>query len=451
MCVICFGAALVCGTVSAAEIGLTSVLYPEGKKVDVPISGTQRAPASQLSAVVENRAGQSNIRIKYNGLQPAVLFGGDFVSYVVWTVAPDGTVENLGGIANDGNVKGEATFSTGQRDFAMMINAEPILGVQTPGDLVVFFSGTPATKNVQPTGFTFGGLSTREGLLTREHESIAGMTYKVDKKNPLELIQAEKAIELLERFDAQQFDPATYEKATAAMLQAREAKGQAVIDSSQQVVILAGQALRKTVRMIEAEELAAVEAAATAERVALVGQASGMQLELVETRAELEATQTKLTQTEAQLKKMQSQSMRLSQQRQALNSQLQGAMGKMATGTKTERGYIVSLSGTAFGSGKSTLTTDAKYVLAKLSGMLLAMPGATLMIEGHTDSTGSDELNQKLSTARAQSVKTYLSEMGFAASKMNSRGYGPSNPVAPNDNAEGRAKNRRVDIVITGT
>ena len=149
-----------------------------------------------------------------------------------------------------------------------------------------------------------------------------------------------------------------------------------------------------------------MEAAATAERVALAGQASGMQLELVETRAELEATQAKLAQTEAQLSKMQSQSMRLANQQRALNSQLQGAMGKMATGTKTERGYIVSLSGTAFGSGKSTLTTDAKYVLAKLSGMLLAMPGAALVIEGHTDSTGSEELNQKLSTARADAAAT---------------------------------------------
>ncbi len=196
-------AALMCGTAFAAEIGLTSVLYPEGKKVDVPIAGTQRAPACELSAVVENRAGQSNIHIKYKGLQPAVLFGGDFVSYVLWTVSPDGTVENLGGIANDGSDKGEATFSTGQRDFAMMINAEPILGVRTPGDLVVFFSGTPSMKGAKPTGFTFGGLATREGLVTREHESIAGMTYKVDKKNPLQLIQAEKAIELLDRFDAQ--------------------------------------------------------------------------------------------------------------------------------------------------------------------------------------------------------------------------------------------------------
>ncbi len=210
--------------------------------------------------------------------------------------------------------------------------------------------------------------------------------------------------------------------------------------------------------MIEAEDAAAVEAAATAQRVALAGHASGLQqdlaktqVELRSTQAELRSTQAKLDQTEAQLRNTQSQSARLASQRQALNSQLQGAMGKMATGTKTERGYIVSLSGTAFGSGKSTLTTDAKYVLAKLSGMLLAMPDAGLLIEGHTDSTGSDELNQKLSTARAQSVKTYLSEMGFETSKMNSRGYGPSNPVAPNDNAEGRAKNRRVDIVITGT
>ena len=124
---------------------------------------------------------------------------------------------------------------------------------------------------------------------------------------------------------------------------------------------------------------------------------------------------------------------------------------KMASGMKTDRGYVVSLSGTAFPSGKSTLTTDAKYVLAKLSGMLLAHPESKMAVEGHTDSTGSEKLNLKLSLARAEAVKTFLTEMGVPDSRMKgAKGFGPEKPVAPNDTAEGRAKNRRVEIVLMG-
>ena len=84
------------GTALATDIGLTSVLYPEGKSVDVPISGTQRAPAATLSAKVKYQAGQSEIVITQKNLVPAVLFGGDIVSYVVWAVSTDGNFENLG-------------------------------------------------------------------------------------------------------------------------------------------------------------------------------------------------------------------------------------------------------------------------------------------------------------------------------------------------------------------
>jgi outer membrane protein OmpA-like peptidoglycan-associated protein len=449
---------LVGGTALAAEIGLTSVLYPEGKKVDVPIAGTQRAPASELTAKVQHQAGQSSIDIKYKGLQPAVLFGGDFVSYVLWAVAPNGNVENLGGIANDGAPQGSAWYTTATRDFAMMITAEPIVTARTPGDLVVFFSGTPATKGVKPTGFTFGGLSTREGLVTRDKESIAGMSYTADKKNPVILIQAEKAIELLDRFDAKSYDADAYGKATAAIGEARETKGKKQADASKRAIELAGQALSKTGEMMKAEAEAAKEAEAVAERQALAGESAKLIAELESTRGkltqsemQLRATRGQLEGTQAKLRSAEAKSAQLSAQSGALEDQLKGALGQMASGMKTDRGYVVSLSGTAFASGKSSLTTDAKYVLAKLSGMLLAHPETKVAAEGHTDSTGGAELNRKLSLARAEAVKTFLHEMGVPEPRMKgAKGFGPDKPVAPNDTAEGRAKNRRVEIVLMG-
>jgi len=438
-------AVMAVGMASAADIGLTSVLYPDGKSIAVPIAGTQRAPAAQLSARVAHRVGQSSVEIQYKNLPPAVLFGGDMVSYVVWAVVPDGSVENLGGIANDGAPKGTARYATARREFALMITAEPIMTVRTPGDLVVFFSGTPAAKDVRPTGFTFGGLSEREGLVSHENDSIAGMTYKQDKKNPLPLIQAEKAMELLDRFDARDFDPDTYDGAMAALTEARDLKGKEQLDAANRSVVLAGQALNRTAQMMEAEQ----EAVRAAEKRALTAQASDLAGDLGAVVAKLEATEANLMRTEAELAKARTDRAKLTRQYDAMNDQLTGALGQMATGTKTDRGYVVSLSGVAFQSGKSELSTEAKYVLAKLSGTILVFPDMTLSAEGHTDSTGSEDFNRELSLARAEAVARFLKEMGVTGSRVTARGFGPDQPIAPNDTPEGRARNRRVDIVMT--
>ena len=421
--------------------GLTSVLYPDGPQIAVPISGTQRAPAAQISAKVKHQSGQSAIEIQYAQLPPAVLFGGDIVVYVVWTVAPDGTVENLGGIANSVD-KGTASFSTAKREFALMITAEPIVTVPTPGELVVFFSGTPAAKDVKPTGFTFGGLSDRKGLIKSATDSIAGTSYKPDKKNPLELIQAEKAVELLNRFDAKKYDAATYDKAVSSLAEAREAKGQKQMDASKVTVTLAGQALVKTVQMKEAEAASKQAAESAASK-------QNLSASLETTQAELATATAALAAAQAEVKSLSAKNAALSGQQKSLDQTLTGALGQMASGTKTDRGYVVSLSGVAFQSGQSQLSTEAKYVLAKLSGMLLAFPAMTMSVEGHTDSTGSDEANRKLSQARAEAVVTFISEMGVPKSSMTATGFGPDKPVAPNDTEGGRAKNRRVDIVLS--
>ena len=431
------------GTAFAGDVGLTSVLYPEGKKVDVPMAGTQRAPAAELSAEVKHESGQSSIEIRYKHLQAAVLFGGDIVSYAVWAISPDGTFENIGGIAND-EATGVATYSTAKRDFALMITAEPIVMVRTPGELVVFFSGTPMRKDVQPTGFTFGGLSDRQGHIKSERDSIAGMSYEVDKKNPLALIQATKAVELMDRFEAKKFDASTYDEAQAVFAEARDAKGQKRLDASKRTITLAGQALSKTVQMMEAAKAAEAQAA----KKALAGQASDLEAQLVAVTATLQATEKKLAGTESELAQARVTNAKLTKKQEAITERLTNALGKMASGAKTDRGYVVSLSGVAFATGESALNTEGKYVLAKLSGVMLAFDDVNLSIEGHTDSTGGDEANRKLSLARADSVRAFLAEMGVPASIMTTQGFGPEKPLMPNDTPEGRARNRRVEIVM---
>jgi len=92
----------------------------------------------------------------------------------------------------------------------------------------------------------------------------------------------------------------------------------------------------------------------------------------------------------------------------------------------------------------------AREKLAKISGIVLAHPSLKLEVEGHTDSVGSDEYNQRLSENRANSVRDFLIREGINSSSIAARGFGESQPVATNDTAAGRQQNRRVELVVSG-
>jgi OmpA-OmpF porin, OOP family len=116
-----------------------------------------------------------------------------------------------------------------------------------------------------------------------------------------------------------------------------------------------------------------------------------------------------------------------------------------ATGTN-----IVSLDGTHFDFDKSTLRPAAITKLDAAVKIMNDNPGIEINIEGHTDSVGSDAYNEKLSERRAAAVRAYLVREGIDDSRLNSIGYGESRPEASNDTAEGRAQNRRVDLIVAG-
>ena len=103
-----------------------------------------------------------------------------------------------------------------------------------------------------------------------------------------------------------------------------------------------------------------------------------------------------------------------------------------------------------FDTGKADLRSNAREALAKLSGIVLNYPTLHLNVEGHTDSTGTVEFNQKLSEMRANNVRDYLVTQGLTADSLTAQGFGPSDPIADNKTAAGRQKNRRVEIVVSG-
>jgi outer membrane protein OmpA-like peptidoglycan-associated protein len=110
---------------------------------------------------------------------------------------------------------------------------------------------------------------------------------------------------------------------------------------------------------------------------------------------------------------------------------------------------VISLMGITFPVAKSTIDPSSFALLSKVQEAIKLFPKTALIVEGHTDGDGSDSANLILSQDRADAVKQYLvSNMGLDPEKISSIGYGETKPVASNQNAEGKARNRRIDLVM---
>ncbi len=114
----------------------------------------------------------------------------------------------------------------------------------------------------------------------------------------------------------------------------------------------------------------------------------------------------------------------------------------------TDRGLVVTLGDVFFATGKSGIKGNATNNLGKLAIFLNKHPDRTVVIEGHTDSLGSEESNLVLSQQRADSVKSWLASQGIAPARIDAFGKGEGSPVAGNDSDSGRQQNRRVEVII---
>ena len=116
---------------------------------------------------------------------------------------------------------------------------------------------------------------------------------------------------------------------------------------------------------------------------------------------------------------------------------------------KTDEGYVLNLPGPLlFDTGSNVLSESAKVVIGKLADDLRILEIKKLRLFGHTDNVGSAEFNRTLSTKRAASVAQAVSQHGFAQENLERRGFGFERPLAGNDTPEGRAKNRRVAVIV---
>jgi outer membrane protein OmpA-like peptidoglycan-associated protein len=176
------------------------------------------------------------------------------------------------------------------------------------------------------------------------------------------------------------------------------------------------------------------------------------------TAEELQHTRTALQQREQMLalqdQKLQQKDQALEEERRAREEAEKRAaaaldsLREIASVKEEARGMVITLSGAVlFASGKSTLLAIAKQKLDQVAETLKDQDG-NIVVEGHTDSRGPDHKNMELSLARADAVRAYLVSQGVPSDRIRAEGLGESRPVADNNTAEGRANNRRVEIVV---
>ena len=172
-----------------------------------------------------------------------------------------------------------------------------------------------------------------------------------------------------------------------------------------------------------------------------------------------EADQATQRATQAQQQATQAQQQAMSAEQRAAQQQAAARSAQERVGVleaqlrdleaqQTERGLLVTLGDVLFAFDKAELSAQAGPRLDKLANFLTQFPERNMLIEGYTDSVGSDAYNLSLSEWRSQAVRAALMQRGVDGARISARGYGKAHPVADNGAADGRAMNRRVEIVI---
>jgi outer membrane protein OmpA-like peptidoglycan-associated protein len=454
-----------------------------GGSTEVDFRGTDLMPAVGGHAKVEGKGGRLAIDAEFTHLGLAGSFGGQFLTYVLWAITPDGRAVNLGEVVPGDNGKDKIDVTTDLQAFGMILTAEPYYSVTHPSNKVV-------AENIVKQG-TKGF----EEPIDAKFDTLEGGQYTIDipaeqlpssqavGKIPLDLLEARNAVVIAKAAGAQEFAPDSLTKAEDMLQRAEDyyqrkqgrtpigtaARGATQMAEDARVLTLR----RKEQARIEADRRAHEEAQAKAEADA---QAAQQQAALAQQQADEDARRRAAAE-QAQAEAQRAQAAALAQQQQAqaeaaaalqaanqaeqqrqeairqkeeMRARLLAQLNQVLQTRDTARGLIVSMPDVLFDFNKYTLKPEARERLARISGIVLAYPDLKLDVDGYTDSIGSDEYNQTLSDRRAEAVRDYLVTSGVSMNNVAARGMGKADPIADNSTAAGRQLNRRVEMIVSG-
>lgn len=439
----------------------------------IDFQGTLLLPEARGEAKVESKQGYIEVEVEFDDLASASRFGPEFLTYVLWAVTPEGRATNMGEIILNGT-KSKLNVTTELQAFGMIVTAEPYFAVSQPSDVVVMENvvRTDTEGTVEAVEAKFELLQRGEYTTNVVPDDLRPIP--MDSDTPLDVYEARNAVRIArwagaETFAADSFNRAnellqqaeshlTDDRETSVIAMAAREAVQTAEDSrlialeSQAEQRLAAERSASVVRESEANQAAAdaqldaedadqarIEAEAAAVRIREEAAAAAQRAALSRAAADTDRQQAATAAVE-----------RAEREQQVLRDRLAGQLNSVLRTQDSARGLIVNMSDVLFDSGQYSLEPGAREALAKISGIVLAYPALHLEIEGHTDSVGSDELNDLLSENRATAVRDFLMDQGVAGTSMGSTGYGESRPVATNETSSGRQQNRRVELVVSG-
>jgi outer membrane protein OmpA-like peptidoglycan-associated protein len=359
---------------------------------------------------VDYRDGNARIDVKVKDLPPPSKLG-PYTCYVLWALTPDGRAANQGvlGDVEGGKAKLDTQYSASQ--FALIVTAEPHFAVSAPSNMIVLYN----------VGGKVRGAETKVRSLTEQSDYSHLTPIAVSKTKPPEVVEAEYSIAIAAAAGADKYAATQYSGAQQKLAAAETAASASKSSDRKQAPALAR---------------AAVIAGEDARREAMTGKAA----------ADAAAAQAAAAKLAAETASADAAIKAQAAARQDLLKRLNQALPTR----ETDRGLVSEIGGVQFATGTADLNSTAREGLARLAGIVASYPDLKFKIEGHTDNVGSDETNSVLSLRRAISVRDYLIGQRVAASNIDAEGLGSAHPIADNESADGRARNRRVEIVISG-
>jgi outer membrane protein OmpA-like peptidoglycan-associated protein len=427
----------------------------------IGFQGTSLFPQVKGDAKVDSGKGRTMIDVNLEGLTPANGFGPEYLTYVLWAITPEGRPVNLGEVLPTGSRdKDHINVTTDLQAFGLVVTAEPYYAVTMPSDLVVAQNFVIEDK----TQGVIEQVNAHYSLLPRGAYAETAGRHTVlhpitrNESSPLELYEAMNAVQIADAAGAERYAADTMATAKTALRNAEDIDTHSrdrkqTITFAREAVQSAEDARIITIRKIKAEDDAAtLQAKNQAEQSAEQAKLEAEQQAAQRAQAEEAARRAREAQQKAEANAQQAQltAQQAAQQAAQARERLREQLNAILQTTETARGLIVNMSDVLFDFNKYTLKPEAREKLAKVSGILLSYPNLKLQVEGYTDSIGSDEYNQKLSEERAGGVRDYLVSQSVPDTNISARGFGKSDPVADNSTSQGRAENRRVELVVSG-
>jgi outer membrane protein OmpA-like peptidoglycan-associated protein len=444
---------------------------------------------------IQSKNGRVEVEAKVGALDQASRFGLEYLTYVLWAVSPQGRADNLGELILDEHASSKLKATTELQTFGLLVTAEPYFAVTQPSSLVVLENDAlpGSTGREQQIEFSYQLLG--RDAYSSSNQRIDNAIFGIDPNTPLALFEARNAVRIARSANADKYAAPVLAKAEQSLQQAETAYRQkhsnkAGIESfardaaqnaeDARVIALKkqeedrlaheaadreakakAQAEAETLRAKQAEEdrAKAESARVEAERLRQEAQVAAQEAakakaEAEQARAEAVAQQQALAAEAEKARQSAHEADRLRQQAEQektdLRARLLQQLNAVLETHDSARGLISNMGDVLFQTGKYELKPEARERLAKVSGILLAYPTLKISIEGHTDSVGTDDYNQRLSEQRAEAVRDYFVQQAVSPDAVTARGLGKTQPIAANDTSDGRQRNRRVELVLSG-